>query len=78
MITCKTPQAKKILAKHLAETEAPGIRVLDLATAFAQECGQLESVSYEGPQQAALVTKLKAMRDTKGNTAIAEIKRELK
>lgn len=67
MITCKTPAAKKILANHLSEHDRG---MMEFLTAFGEEFGPLESVSYEGPGQEKLKAKLTAMRDTKAEAAL--------
>ena len=74
MITCKTPAAKRILANHLSEHDRG---MMEFLTAFGEEFGPLESVSYDGPGQDRLKADLTAMQDRAKETEMNTMRKKL-
>ena len=68
-----SPPAKRILAKHLAKTEAPGIKFLDMLSAFGQVCGKSAAALYEGPEQSQLKDELMEMKKEISHKAIEDM-----
>lgn len=81
----RSPGAKKILAEHLENTEKPGIRVLDVARAFAtgkppfaDDPQPLDQIEYAGPGQDELVRKLENRRRSVAENELKKTREALK